>query len=100
MTFNADVDPGGLETTYYVEYGTSEAYGSHTTPVKFGANEHGAFPISVEVTGLQPGVVYHARLVASNSASEAEPEPSKRHVYSGDVVFTTFPLVSGLPDGR
>jgi hypothetical protein len=98
MKFDADVDPGGLETTYYLEYGTSEAYGSHTVPVRFGASEHGAFPVSVEVTGLQPGVVYHARLVASNSASE--PPEGLGPTYGGDLVFTTFPLVSGLPDGR
>jgi len=98
MTFDADVDPGGLETTYYLQYGTSEAYGLHTASVKFGASEHGAFPVSVEVTGLQPGVVYHARLVASNSASE--PPEGSGPVPGGDLVFTTFPLVSGLPDGR
>jgi hypothetical protein len=59
------VNPVGLETTYYFQYGPTIAYGMATPVTPAGA---GTLSVKVgqTVTGLLAG--YHYRLVASNSA--------------------------------
>jgi hypothetical protein len=64
-TFNGTVDPKGLSTTYWFEYGTDTKYGSTTEKVK-GLETKKA--VSAKVTGLLAGQTYHFRLVAENSA--------------------------------
>jgi hypothetical protein len=63
---SARVDPGGLPTSYHVEYGTSASYGSATSVVNAGA---GSEPVNVQVRlgGLQPETTYRARVVAANA---------------------------------
>jgi hypothetical protein len=65
----AQVNPGGLQTTYRVEYGTSTDYGQ-TVPVPAGtlSASNSAQGISVRLEGLAPRVPYHYRLVANNTA--------------------------------
>jgi hypothetical protein len=62
------VDPNVRATSYWVEYGTSAGYGSRY-PVEHdsvaGAGDV-ARPVSLQVSGLQPGTTYHYRIVASN----------------------------------
>ena len=67
------VNPNGSATTYSFRYGPTPAYGRHTGPTAIPA---GAAPVAVEahLAGLQPGVRYHYRLVASNAFGEAEGE--------------------------
>jgi hypothetical protein len=88
---NAQIDPGGAETTYYVEYGPTEAYGSSTPEVSAGAGtEYSGVQATLE--GLQHDTVYHYRFVAKSSFGTA-PGP--------DATFTTFPpSASALPDDR
>ena len=64
----AQVNPGGLETNYQVEYGTSTDYGQ-TAPVPAGtlAASNSAEGISVHLEGLTPHRPYHYRLVATNA---------------------------------
>src|SRR2546423_2453085 len=63
-TVTGTVNPNGQATTWHFDYGTTASYassqnaGSGTTPVNF----------SAPVSGLRTGVVYHFRLVATNSA--------------------------------
>jgi hypothetical protein len=64
----AQVNPGGLDTTYRVEYGTTSQYGQ-TAPVP-----EGTIPASytdqgrtIHLEGLTHGAVYHYRLVATNA---------------------------------
>ncbi len=64
------VNPMGRETSYYFQYGPTQAYGGQTTIADAGAGTHGV-SVSVPVTGLQPLTVYHYRLVAVNSAGVA-----------------------------
>ena len=61
------INPNGLATTYYFEYGSDTTYGGSTTPVDSGS---ASFPIAVSgsLSGLDPGVSYHWRLVAANSS--------------------------------
>jgi hypothetical protein len=93
-TLSAQIDPGGAPTGYRVEYGTSEAYGSSTPEVSAGAGQTSA-PVQVSLSGLLPGTVYHARIVASNVVAVVQGAP---------LTFTTSGAApasaSVLPDDR
>jgi hypothetical protein len=65
-TLNGLVDPEGLETTYYFEYGTTTAYGSKTAEVSVGSGK-GDVEESKAVTSLTASTTYHFRIVATNS---------------------------------
>jgi phosphodiesterase/alkaline phosphatase D-like protein len=66
-TLNGTVDPNGRETTWYVEYGTSTSYGSKTAEKNAGSGTN-AVNVSVPVSGLTRGRLYHYRLVATSDA--------------------------------
>ena len=69
-TLNGKVDPNGRATSYLFEYGTTTSYGMKTSSSSAGS---GAGPTNVSrtVNGLQPGVTYHFRLVATSDAGTA-----------------------------
>jgi hypothetical protein len=79
---NGTVNPAGLQTTFYFEYGTTTAYGSRV-PVGSGAVA-GAGRVgrifSRTITDLQPATTYHFRIVAENSVGITQ---------SADRSFTT-----------
>ncbi len=93
-TLTAQVKPGGLPTTIRVEFGASSEYGSLSGEVSAGAGLRAA-SVQIPLSGLQPGVLYHARVVASNELGGVAGE---------DLTFTTLAAVgattSDLPDGR
>jgi subtilisin family serine protease len=61
------VNPGGVETTYKFEYGTTASYGQ-SAPVSPKAVGGGAKDIRVDETvSVQPETTYHYRVVATNS---------------------------------
>lgn len=66
-TVGGTVDPNGLPTGWWIEYGTSTSYGSRTTTQSAGSGTS-ATAVSVRLTGLSAGATYHFRLVASNDA--------------------------------
>src|SRR5262249_3281121 len=66
-TLNRTVNPNGRATTWRCEYGTSTGYGS-TTPSQNAGSGTSPVNVSAPVSGLRTGVVYHFRLVATNSA--------------------------------
>jgi len=71
---NGTINPFGLQTSYYFEYGTTTAYGSRI-PVGIEAvagSGRLARPFSRTITGLTAGTTYHFRLVATNSAGTEE----------------------------
>src|SRR4051794_18430245 len=80
------VKPNGENTTWHFEYGTTTAYGSNA-PVPDGqvASGSGSTPVAADLANLQPGSVYHYRLVATNPSGSI---PGK------DRTFTTRPAVS------
>jgi hypothetical protein len=91
---HAELNPGGLPTTYRVEYGETLPYTSVTSVVNAGAGIE-TTNVQVHLSGLQPGTSYHARVTAENELGIAQ---------GGDLTFLT-PAVSGssgstLPDGR
>lgn len=69
-SIHATINPEGLATTYYFEYGTTQAYGTRI-PAN-GEFSAGSGRPNVEVqqtlTGLQLEQPYHYRVVASNSS--------------------------------
>jgi hypothetical protein len=77
----AIVNPGGVDTTVHVDYGTTDAYGSSTDPQTLTASTDDQF-ISFDIAGLDPNTTYHWRLVAENTDGSAD---------SGDQTFTTLP---------
>jgi hypothetical protein len=92
----AEVNPGGGETTYHFEYGTTTSYGQGTLEsASIGADDSG-HQASAHIQGLQPGTVYHYRVLASNPQSSLGGTPGP------DETFTTQPVATpfALPDGR
>ena len=66
-TVGGTVDPNGLPTGWWVEYGTSTSYGSRTDTQSAGSGTS-ATGVSTRLAGLNAGVTYHFRVVASNDA--------------------------------
>ena len=64
------VNPHGASTEVYFQYGTTNKYGLQSTPVEEPAGAR-AIAVSIAVSGLAAGTVYHYRIVASNAAGTA-----------------------------
>jgi hypothetical protein len=73
------VNPNGHETSWVFQYGVTTAYGLQSTTHSAGSGTK-ARPVKVEIFGLQPGTVYHYRLMAISSAGTT---------VSGDRAFKT-----------
>jgi multidrug efflux pump subunit AcrA (membrane-fusion protein) len=78
-SLNGTVNPNGVSTSYYFEYGTSTSYGSNTNTVSVGSGKSN-INVSSSVGGLSPATTYIYRLVASNSLGTS---------YSSPQYFTT-----------
>jgi hypothetical protein len=65
-TLNGSVDPHGLSTSVYFQYGTTNTYGSMTpSQTKTGDTFQN---VGAHITGLTANTTYHFRIVATNSA--------------------------------
>ncbi len=89
------INPDLADTRYYFQYGTDTSYGKDA-PASPGADIGSGSTdqsVSRQLEGLQEGVTYHYRLVATNSLGTSD---------GPDQTFTTEALNStyGLPDGR
>ena len=60
------IDPNGVETSYYFEYGTSASFGE-TSPVSDAGGAQSPFSVSAQVGGLTAGATYDYALVATSS---------------------------------
>jgi len=85
-TLQGTVNPGGLATTYYFQYGFTTNYGSQSATGVLPAGVTDT-PVSVSMSSLLPGYTYHYRVFASNSTSMA---------WGDDVMFTTLTLPPGV----
>lgn len=65
----ADINPNGLATTGYFEYGTTTGYGTTASSIDIGADT-AIHTVSVDILGLDPDTTYHFRFRAENSAGE------------------------------
>lgn len=79
-TVTGSVAPGGRSTSWYVEYGTTTAYGSKTPAASAGSGT-ASVEVTSKLTGLRAGTTYHYRVVASNGDGTSR---------GGDAVFTTL----------
>ncbi len=77
-TLRGSVNPNGVATSWYFEYGTTTSYGSKTTPQTIDGSS--AKGVSATVSNLPGGTGVHFRLVASSSAGTS---------LGGDVGFST-----------
>ena len=68
---SAQVNPGGLQSSYRFEYGPTAAYGQ-STPLR--TIKAGADPVTATASlfGLAPGATYHFRIVVSNAKGTVE----------------------------
>jgi len=75
---NGTVNPHGLSTTVYFQYGRTTGYGSRTpNQTKTGNNYQN---VSANISGLSAGTTYHFRIVGTNTAGTR---------YGTDRTFTT-----------
>jgi hypothetical protein len=101
-TFEALLNPLGADATYRLEYDTSEyalggpPHGASASEGSLGAGSSDV-PISAHVDGLQPGTVYHYRVVAEDVR-----EGIAYTVDGPDETLRTQTVGGGpaLPDGR
>jgi hypothetical protein len=70
-TVGAKVNPERAETNYFVEYGTSPAYGA-TSEVQTIPAGNEAVLVVAELADLEPDTIYHFRFVASNALGKTE----------------------------
>ncbi len=82
---NGSVNPHGLTTSVYFQYGTTNSYGLTTAPQSRTGNTF--LNISAHISGLTASTTYHFRIVTTNSAGTR---------YGSDTTFTTLPL-TGFP---
>jgi hypothetical protein len=87
---NGTVNPFGLQTNFYFEFGPTTAYGSRVPVSPDGNAGAGRTPraFSRTLIALQPGTTYHYRVVAANSVGLSQGE---------DRVFTTSMAGSTVP---
>lgn len=70
-TVTGTVNPGGAQTSYRFEYGTSSSYGLKTPDADAGAGSS-AVSVSAGLTGLTADTTYHYRIVATNAAGGSQ----------------------------
>ncbi len=87
-TLAAELNPEGHQTTYFFEYGTSDAYGESTPVQTLGAEGFDPEAVEAQLEGLLPETTYHFRLVANSHCNEAE--PAEECIVGGeDTTFAT-----------
>jgi hypothetical protein len=86
-TLNATVDPRGLASDAYFEYGTTTSYGQTTHPQDAGTMD-GAIPVSADIVGLAPATTYHFRILAESVGGVS---------HGADQTFTTAPSIPPSP---
>ena len=64
-TLNGSLDPHGLTTTVFFQYGTTTNYGSATAMQSQTGNTYRN--ITANINGLTPHTTYHFRMVATNA---------------------------------
>lgn len=79
-TLNGTVNPNGLTTIAWFQWGPTASYGNATPGTSLGT-ETTNLPFSDSLSGLTPGTSWHFRLVATNSAGTS---------YGDDVSFRTI----------
>jgi hypothetical protein len=92
-TLNGTVNPNGVFTNYYFEYGTTVAYGSKTSALNIGSGSS-VVKVSKFIFGLSENVKYHFRVVAT-SADGTSFGADKTFEYIPTWALQTTPSPSG-----
>lgn len=81
-TLVGTISPNNQATSYYFQYGVTTAYGYQTAVKSIAA---GSTPITVSsvLPGIEPGTIFHYRLIASHGATAT--------TTGADVTFATLP---------
>ena len=76
-TLHTRIIPGGYDTTYHFEYGTTPFYGE-SIPLNETSIGNSTEPVDISqhIEGLQAGVTYHFRVVTQNKWGSATSEDS------------------------
>jgi hypothetical protein len=85
-TLTGQVNPHGVSTAYYFQYGTTRSYGSRTASTSAGKGTT-AITAAGQIAGLGSNTKYHYRLVAHSSAGTT---------FGADHTFTTQRQPLGL----
>jgi hypothetical protein len=94
-TLNGSVNPKGLETKYYFDYGTTESYGKKTAEVSIGSGIT-SLEESKAVTTLAANTTYHFRIVATNSDGTTDgPDEAFATLYKPFVESRAATTISG-----
>jgi hypothetical protein len=84
------IQPGGIETKYYFEYGPTDAYGTRTEEASAGSGD--VFEgVWIHLEDLEPGTLYHFRLVATNAHGTTFGEDSEFETHGGKPTADTSP---------
>ena len=96
---DAEINPGGGQTTFRVEYVTQHAFDAENgfehaqnTPDLSAGSERTPHKFVAHLNGLEPGTKYHYRVVVENSSSPPGGTTSAEHA------FTTLPFVAEPPE--
>jgi hypothetical protein len=65
-TLNGSLNPDGMSTAYHFDYGVDPDYGLSTVDQSAGSGSGSEMLPGKELADLQPGRIYHYRLVATN----------------------------------
>ena len=97
-TLNGTVDPRGVATSAFFQYGTTKSYGNRTGDQSAGVNP-GAIPLSADIAKLKSATTYHYRMVAENKDGRTNgPDRTfKTAAPTTTPVFTPNPVKYGDP---
>ncbi len=112
-TLNGTVNPNGIATGAFFQYGTSTAY-LNTTPSQIIGSGTSNVNVSANLTGLSPNATYNFRIVATNSCGGTvfgDPQSFKTkkevtvantsgfglNLRSGPSI--SYSVITGLPEG-
>ena len=94
VTLTGTVNPNGVSTTAQFEYGLTNAYGFTAIVTVSPSAGATAQNVSALLSGLQPGVIYHYRLDATNANGMAEGSDATFST-EGVPIVTTGAAISG-----
>jgi hypothetical protein len=86
-TLNGSVNPQGVDTSCYFEYGTTTSYGQTTTTTDVGTGSTST-PATATVAGLASGTTYHFNIVCANAGVSGT---------GSDMTFATTAGAAGAP---
>lgn len=95
-TLNGTVNPGGLATTVWFQWGPAAKYTSTTASVQIPAGKT-VIPVSITITGLSPNTAYRFQTVAKNAKATKYAGPS---TFTPPTVLNVRPLNNDASAGK